>query len=117
MSSPKRKPYKDSINQGVDEYPPLSEIELFDLLAILDTGDLFLHLGNSLRAELMLLAVQTYMDVAALTTVESITELSRPPCDLPGEFVAARWALVMDLERLLPNRRQTTSDAQEEEEE
>ena len=116
MGSPKRKPFKDSIDQ-VDEYPPLSEIELFDLLALLNTGDLFLHSGNSLRAELMLLVVQTYMDIAALTTVESITELSRPPSDLPGEFMAARWALVMDLKRLLPNREQTAPDAQEEEEE
>jgi hypothetical protein len=48
--------------------------------------------------------------------IESITELSKPPRDLAGAIVAARWMLVLQLERFLPRTTQPAPDAQEEEE-
>jgi hypothetical protein len=92
------------------EPPFLSDLDRFQLLAFLDKGDMFNVIGQPFVAELMLLAVQTYLDIANLTTVESIAAHPRVAGDLQTEIVAARWALVS---ALLPNEPPTTSYTEE----
>lgn len=116
MGSPKRKPYKDGIDQGVAEYPPLSEKELLHLLALIDKADLWLNREENLTAGLMTLAVQTYLDIDALTTVESIADQPSRPPGLLSAIRYVRCELLEHLDNLPSSKTRTAPDAQEEEE-
>jgi hypothetical protein len=115
VSSPKRKPYKNSIDQGDAECPPLSEKELLRLLALIDKADLWLNREENLVAGLMTLAVQTYLDIDALTTVESIADQPSRPPGLLDAIRYVRWELLEHLDDLPSSKTQTAPDAQEEE--
>jgi hypothetical protein len=118
MSNPKRKRSADFANEGVaEQYPPLSEDELLHFLMFLDEGDLRFGVGDKGLAERTVIAVETYMDIIALTTVESIAERPRPIRDLPDAILDVRWALLIYLERFRDVEAYHASSAQEEDDE
>ncbi len=115
MNNPKRKSHRDGNDQGWVEYPPLSERELLSLLVLLDKADLWLHREEHLTAGLMTLAVQTYLDIAALTTVESIANQPSRPRGLSSAIEYVRQELLVHLEQLHKTETHDAPSAQEEE--
>ncbi|WP_298335015.1 hypothetical protein [Ferrimicrobium sp.] len=115
MNHPKRKSLKDGNDQGWVDYPPLSERELLSLLVLLDKADLWLHCEEHLTAGLMTLAVQTYLDIDALTTVEAIADQPSRPRGLWSAIQHVRQELLVHLEQLDKSETHDAPSAQEEE--
>jgi len=116
MNHPKRKSLKDGNDQGWVDYPPLSERELLSLLVLLDKADLWLNREENLTAGLMTLAVQTYLDIDALTTVESIADQPSRPPGLLDAIRYVRWQILTQLQKFSQTTIHNAPDAQEEEE-